>query len=271
MHSVVSRSYKSDARVVTTCLKIGKAIAALDATYSSTTGTVVLKTHLVQRNLLSTILMNKASTLYHFALGNFGSLVVLSGRRYHPFSHAHTKLGLKRKTKCLILRSSGSLAGTPCYRLDNCTGTGRTCRRAKDSPSKSKPFLSVDRTVTSTKLATKTVSCVGMRNANAPDGSTSRKGTVQHVFSAHVPPFDSIGTFVKRALKTSRKVRTMCSMLSVHRKLVCPGLGFRLSSRRDNLVPRAIFQSKLPVQRMLSGSFKFNNGGSSLMFSALAR
>ncbi len=265
LHSIEVRSYTTDARTVIGRYKVGKCSAALDATYSSTTGTMVANTGLLGRGVISDIIINKASTLDTFAVGKFGSLVVLSSRRYHPFSRSHTKPGLKRKTKCVILRERRSIRSC-CYRLTKCTGHGSTRRRATSSRRKGNTCLTVATTLRVTKLPAGTVSCVGTRKAKANGGSTSRDGTFVHLFNRRVPPFDSAGTFANRALTTTNNVRTMLSILTVDRNIVCPGLGFGIPVRRFNLIPMSGFISAGLVGAILSGSFKFKKGYDSLLF-----
>ncbi len=265
LHSIEVRSYTTNARTVIHRYKVGNCSAAVDATYSSTTGTIVAKTGLLGRRIISYIIINNYSTLDTFALGNFGSLVVLSRRPYHPFSTKHSNLGLNRNTNCVMLRHRRSIHGH-CYCLTNFTGHGSTGRRATSSTRKGKTCLTVARTVRVTKVTPRRVNCVGIRNAKAKGGSTSRDTTLVQVFKSGIPPFDSAGKFAKRALTTTNNIRTILSTLTMGRNCVCPGLGFSAPVSTCKLMPRARFGSNRTIRCILAGSFNFKKGYASLVF-----
>lgn len=161
------------------------------------------------------------------ALAKFRRLKTLTPAKYCPFSTRQRKLTLTRKTTILVLRSTSSLHRQPkirpCNHVLKTKFDTSTRRIATPSPRRENDHLTVRRYLRHDNLLPARISCVRTRNANAHLGSTRRSNLVAAVFPRH-PPIDSAGNTAKRALKTSKTVKTTFYLLTLHARRLPPGI-----------------------------------------------
>lgn len=213
-------------------------------------------------NVCHQMVMTKNSLLSRFVADNFKSFQSLDSHPYHPCSDDHSKLGLKRTYKTMLLDSRKARRRIV---LSKKTIDGSTGRVSNPSHAKSKLCFTVHRTVRRTKATPRSVDFIGTRNATALCGSRVRSGTLALTRLRRIPIRD-LGPCFNRALKTSKVVRDVIYVRRLGRNVLFNAPNCR-APKVPVPVPICTARQDVPVGRYMGATSKFNKYGTTVILS----